>query len=92
MKIAANTATSMIDSSSIFSDNDTIEKTMLNSDRLNHITNKDRNAPIGLFDSGIGGLSVYLHLAQQLPTNNHIINLLFFYSVSLFFKESILFS
>lgn len=34
--------------------------------------NKDRAAPIGLFDSGIGGLSVYLHLAQQLPTERYI--------------------
>lgn len=30
------------------------------------------NAPIGLFDSGIGGLSVYLHLAQQLPAERYI--------------------
>lgn len=29
-------------------------------------------APIGLFDSGIGGLSVYLHLAQQLPHEHYI--------------------
>lgn len=29
-------------------------------------------APIGLFDSGIGGLSVYLHLAQQLPAESYI--------------------
>lgn len=29
-------------------------------------------APIGLFDSGIGGLSVYLHLAQQLPNEQYI--------------------
>ncbi|WP_350562729.1 glutamate racemase [Psychrobacter sp. CAL346-MNA-CIBAN-0220] len=34
--------------------------------------NKDGNAPIGLFDSGIGGLSVYLHLAQQLPVERYI--------------------
>jgi len=32
------------------------------------MANKERNAPIGLFDSGVGGLSVYLHLAQQLPS------------------------
>ncbi|WP_201510218.1 glutamate racemase [Psychrobacter alimentarius] len=30
------------------------------------------NAPIGVFDSGIGGLSVYLHLAQQLPTERYV--------------------
>ncbi|MEN6671275.1 glutamate racemase [Psychrobacter sp. B38] len=32
----------------------------------------DCNAPIGLFDSGIGGLSVYLHLAQQLPAERYV--------------------
>lgn len=36
------------------------------------MNNNDRNAPIGLFDSGIGGLSVYLHLAQQLPAERYI--------------------
>lgn len=30
------------------------------------------NAPIGVFDSGIGGLSVYLHLAQQLPNEHYL--------------------
>ena len=30
------------------------------------------NAPIGVFDSGIGGLSVYLHLAQQLPNERYV--------------------
>lgn len=30
------------------------------------------SAPIGVFDSGIGGLSVYLHLAQQLPSEHYI--------------------
>ncbi|WP_298980462.1 glutamate racemase [uncultured Psychrobacter sp.] len=29
-------------------------------------------APIGVFDSGIGGLSVYLHLAQQLPAERYL--------------------
>lgn len=32
----------------------------------------DRSAPIGLFDSGVGGLSVYLHLAQQLPAERYV--------------------
>ena len=32
----------------------------------------DANAPIGLFDSGIGGLSVYQHLATQLPAEKYI--------------------
>lgn len=36
------------------------------------IAHKDCGAPIGLFDSGIGGLSVYLHLAQQLPAERYI--------------------
>ena len=31
-----------------------------------------REAPIGLFDSGVGGLSVYLHLAEQLPAEDYI--------------------
>ena len=31
-----------------------------------------QRAPIGLFDSGIGGLSVYSHLAQQLPNERYI--------------------
>lgn len=29
-------------------------------------------APIGVFDSGIGGLSVYLHLAEQLPAERYL--------------------
>lgn len=33
---------------------------------------KHCDAPIGLFDSGIGGLSVYLHLAQQLPAERYV--------------------
>ncbi|MGA4440875.1 glutamate racemase [Psychrobacter pocilloporae] len=35
-------------------------------------TDDAQRAPIGLFDSGIGGLSVYLHLAQQLPAERYI--------------------
>ncbi|WP_394213201.1 glutamate racemase [Psychrobacter piscatorii] len=35
-------------------------------------SNTARSAPIGLFDSGVGGLSVYLHLAQQLPNERYI--------------------
>ncbi|WP_367105899.1 glutamate racemase [uncultured Psychrobacter sp.] len=30
------------------------------------------NAPIGLFDSGVGGLSVYLHLAKQMPAERYV--------------------
>ena len=36
------------------------------------VSDKNRSAPIGVFDSGVGGLSVYLHLAQQLPTEHYI--------------------
>ncbi|WP_201593037.1 glutamate racemase [Psychrobacter fozii] len=36
------------------------------------VHNRSRNAPIGLFDSGLGGLSVYLHLAKQLPTERYV--------------------
>lgn len=35
-------------------------------------SNEDSSAPIGVFDSGVGGLSVYLHLAQQLPCENYL--------------------
>ena len=30
------------------------------------------SAPIGIFDSGVGGLSVYLHLKQQLPNEHYL--------------------
>lgn len=36
------------------------------------VHHSDRHAPIGVFDSGIGGLSVYLHLAQQLPNERYV--------------------
>ena len=36
------------------------------------VSDKNRSAPIGVFDSGVGGLSVYLHLTQQLPTERYI--------------------
>ena len=40
---------------------------------INTIIYDNKNeAPIGLFDSGIGGLSVYMHLAQQLPAERYI--------------------
>lgn len=32
----------------------------------------EKEAPIGVFDSGIGGLSVYLHLAEQLPNERFV--------------------
>ena len=34
--------------------------------------NQDRDAPIGLFDSGVGGLSIYKHLAEQLPAERYV--------------------
>ena len=47
----------------------TVENTTL----ISQVTaNKNRNAPIGLFDSGVGGLSVYLHLAEQLPAERYV--------------------
>lgn len=36
------------------------------------ISHKNCSAPIGVFDSGIGGLSVYVHLAQQLPAERYV--------------------
>lgn len=33
---------------------------------------KADSAPIGIFDSGVGGLSVYLHLKQQLPDEQYL--------------------
>ena len=48
-------------------------KSFVPSATLSHvIENKNANAPIGVFDSGIGGLSVYLHLAKQLPFEQYI--------------------
>lgn len=37
----------------------------------NNIEN-DKSAPIGLFDSGVGGLSVYMHLKQVLPNERYV--------------------
>ncbi|MBF0659719.1 glutamate racemase [Psychrobacter sp. NG25] len=48
--------------------NATVIKTGINTT----VHNRSRNAPIGLFDSGLGGLSVYLHLAKQLPTERYV--------------------
>lgn len=36
------------------------------------VSKQKRHAPIGLFDSGVGGLSVYLHLAKQLPAERYV--------------------
>lgn len=40
--------------------------------QTNLANSKSSSAPIGLFDSGVGGLSVYLHLAQQLPAERYV--------------------
>ncbi|WP_296205518.1 glutamate racemase [Psychrobacter sp. UBA3962] len=38
---------------------------------ISSLINTD-SAPIGIFDSGVGGLSVYLHLKQQLPDEQYL--------------------
>lgn len=43
-----------------------------NDSMINKLPKKEHSAPIGLFDSGVGGLSVYLHLAQQLPHERYV--------------------
>lgn len=59
-------------------DSHVLSKTSINNAGMNAMvidaTSADdsQHAPIGLFDSGIGGLSVYLHLAQQLPAERYI--------------------
>ncbi|WP_440825786.1 glutamate racemase [Psychrobacter cryohalolentis] len=76
MKVAASAVTNTVNTYSIISDNNTAEEAMVDSVIYNHNkgikADPDRSAPIGLFDSGIGGLSVYLHLAQQLPNESYI--------------------
>lgn len=41
-------------------------------DAQQRVDSKDSRAPIGLFDSGVGGLSVYIHLAEQLPAEHYV--------------------
>ena len=68
MKFAASAVTHTVNTYSIISDNNTAAEAMVDSVIYNYNkgikADPDRSAPIGLFDSGIGGLSVYLHLAQ----------------------------
>ena len=52
--------------------NANVKKVMSNNSVINNAVKKHRSAPIGLFDSGVGGLSVYLHLAQQLPYERYV--------------------
>jgi len=63
MSLTANEIISDVETQSAAFDTVAFNKAMVN---------KERNAPIGLFDSGVGGLSVYLHLAQQLPDEHYI--------------------
>ena len=77
MKIATDVVTNRVNAHSNIFDNNTSKKAMVNSVTYSQkIDNKrikaDRSAPIGVFDSGIGGLSVYLHLAQQLSDERYI--------------------
>jgi len=79
MKIAVkaapnNTSYESPDTASlIFTNHNTnIKKVMSNNSVINNAVKNDRSAPIGLFDSGVGGLSVYLHLAQQLPHERYV--------------------
>ena len=79
MKIAVkaapnNTSYESLDTASlIFNNHNTnIKKVMSNNSVINNAVKNDRSAPIGLFDSGVGGLSVYLHLAQQLPHERYV--------------------
>ena len=79
MKIAVkaapnNTSYESLDTASlVFTNNNTnIKKVMSNNSVINNAVKNDRSAPIGLFDSGVGGLSVYLHLAQQLPHERYV--------------------
>ena len=48
-----------------------LQTNRLSDNQIIHYSNKSE-APIGLFDSGVGGLSVYKHLAQQLPAERYI--------------------
>ena len=77
MKIAVkaapnNTSYESLDTASPTGTNTNIKKLMSNNSVINNAVKKHRSAPIGLFDSGVGGLSVYLHLAQQLPYERYV--------------------
>lgn len=41
-------------------------------DRLSHVSQPTRNAPIGIFDSGVGGLTVARAIIDQLPNESII--------------------
>jgi len=69
---ATHTMNKMKASLDVFSKDSVDANSMDRLGRNTIVTDKDRSAPIGLFDSGIGGLSVYLHLAQQLPNEHYV--------------------
>ncbi|MBB3107826.1 glutamate racemase [Psychrobacter luti] len=70
MNIAVNVAPLKFISETTTNESDT--RSLSNNSVINDVIKKDRSAPIGLFDSGVGGLSVYLHLAQQLPHERYV--------------------
>ncbi|CAM3645037.1 hypothetical protein GCM10016272_25490 [Psychrobacter glaciei] len=77
MNIAATNLLNVVERSSISVEKRDFQKSVIDTAKnatsvSQAMINKERNAPIGLFDSGIGGLSVYLHLAQQLPAERYI--------------------
>ena len=77
MNIAATNLLNMVERSSISVKKRDSKKSVIDTAKnatsvSQAMINQERNAPIGLFDSGIGGLSVYLHLAQQLPAERYI--------------------
>lgn len=77
MNVAASAVTDTVSNYSGISDTQTPKKvmtsTVIHNQPIDHKGIKaDCSAPIGLFDSGIGGLSVYLHLAQQLPHERYV--------------------
>ncbi len=52
--------------------NDGSENNIIQCQVQNMEASYKNNAPIGLFDSGVGGLSVYLHLAKQMPAERYV--------------------
>ena len=73
MDIPSNQMTTAVNARVNNFDGSAIHRETLGAINTNTVqSDKRREAPIGLFDSGVGGLSVYLHLAEQLPTEQYI--------------------
>lgn len=53
-------------------DNQSTEIAVQAEDLLTPDILEQQQAPIGLFDSGVGGLSVYMHLKQVLPSERYV--------------------